>query len=134
MAQRKLTRFFVINPRADRRLESRYSARSNVVVKTGEGPADKVVTAIAFEIGQMGMRLELDSKLNIGLHIQVAFPNTLDNVRCFGRIVWCQVSKAGPGYECGIAIESWYGITDGSESWRKFAGPAPKKDRRIIKR
>jgi hypothetical protein len=66
--------------------------------------------------------------------VQVAFPNTLDNVRCFGRIVWSQVSKAGMGHECGLSVENWYGITDGPASWKKFATPHPKKDRRIIKR
>jgi hypothetical protein len=134
MVHRKLTRFFVINPRPDRRIESRFSAKSDVVVKTGEGPADKVYKAVAFEIGQFGMRLELAEKLNPGLPIQIAFPNTLDNVRCFGRVVWSQVSKAGPGNECGVSVESWYGITDGPGSWKKFANPNPKKDRRIIKR
>lgn len=134
MVHRKLTRFFVINPRPDRRIESRFSSRSDVVVKMGEGPADKIYKAVAFEIGQYGMRLEVETPLNPGAHIQVAFPNTLDNVRCFGRVVWCQKSKASLGHECGLSVESWYGITDGAASWKKFAGPFPKKDRRVIKR
>jgi hypothetical protein len=134
MAQRKLTRFFVINPRPDRRIESRYSARSNVVVKLGEETTDKVMSAVAFEVGQFGMRLEISTKINPGTTVQVAFPNTLDNVRCFGRVVWTQISKAGPGYESGVSVENWYGITDGPASWKKFVGPHPKKDRRIIKR
>ncbi len=135
MVQRKLTRFFVINPRPDRRIESRYSARTDVVVKLADGPSDnKIQPAVAYEVGQFGMRLEIAAKLAPGTQIQVAFPNTLDNVRCFGRVIWTQVSKAGPGHESGLAIDNWYGITDGPASWKKFVGPHPKKDRRIIKR
>jgi hypothetical protein len=76
----------------------------------------------------------MEDKVNAGTRVQIAFPNTADSVRCFGRIMWMQRSKAGPGYECGLSVESWYGITDGPASWRKFVGPHPKKDRRIIKR
>lgn len=130
---RKTPHFFVINPRPDRRREARYDMEQNVVVRVLFGEEERVFPAVGFEIGQVGMKFQMGTQLVPGQGVQVSFPNTLDNVHCFGRVVWVKELVKGLGYECGVAVEEWHGITDGAQSWKKFV-VRTKADRRSNRR
>lgn len=125
---RKLTRFFIINPVTDRRLETRFESKENVDVRDEE--TEKVFPAIAFDIGRHGLRLETTEKTEIGKTYQIAFLETPDNIRCFAMAVWVKKREEGSGYETGLAISAWHGIVMGKESWEKFKGVKLKRDRR----
>jgi hypothetical protein len=126
--QRKLTRFYVINPVGDRRLEQRFESREDVVVRVPQ--TGKVFPAVGYDVGQYGMRLESEGVLLADLYVEVAFPNTPDQVHCFGRVVWARNRSGSNSYECGIAIEAWHGIVRGASSWTKYKGIHPKPERR----
>lgn len=119
----------MINPIGDRRLEARFESRENVVVRLEQG--DKVIPAVGYEIGRFGMKLETHFELEMGSYVQVAFPNAADHVRCFGRVVWSRPARESGGFECGLSLESWHGIVEGEESWKKYQGGRSKSERRI---
>ncbi len=123
---RKLTRFYVINPIGDRRLEQRFDSREDVVLKVAQ--TGKVFPSVAYDMGRYGMRLEFDGVLQPGMDIEVAFPNTPDQVHCFGRVVWGRAH--GPLHEYGVAVEAWHGVVRGENSWTKYKGVRPKSERR----
>ncbi len=125
---RKLTRFFIINPIKDRRLENRFESREDVDVRFEDSGLD--FPAQAFDIGQYGLRLDTKRDLPMGSYVQIAFRHANDNIRCFGQLVWTAEKEEGPGFESGVAVESWHGIVHGSESWKDFRGFKPKRDRR----
>lgn len=129
---RKLTRFYIINPITDRRVEQRFESRENVFVRmpqTGRsGPA------VAYDIGRNGLRIECDWTVQSGMDIEVAFPNSTDNMKCYGHIVWCKERAFGKFYESGIAIDVWHGIVEGENSWTKVRGSKPKSERRAKNR
>ena len=125
---RKVTRLYVINARPDRRSVDRYEAFENVVFRKAGGP--DIFSGIINEIGQKGLRLVSWDRLEIGDFLQISFPNAPDHVQVFGRIVWVKPNNTSSEFEMGIMVEDWYGIVEGSASWRKFKKAFPKKDRR----
>ena len=84
--QRKKTRFFVINPELDRRHAVRFVSRENVVIRLQK--SKKAFPATAYDIGQKGLKLEINENLKPGEAVQIAFPNSPDHVHCFGNIAW----------------------------------------------
>lgn len=124
---RKLTRFFIINPVGDRRLEKRFESREDVVVRVQ--PEGRVFPSVALEVGQYGMRLESKEALEVGMGLEIAFPRGRDNINCFGRVAWIYKTPQGAGM-VGVAVEAWHGIVSGSASWMKFKGTVAKTDRR----
>jgi hypothetical protein len=129
-AQRKLTRFYVINPISDRRVEQRFDSREDVLVRFPE--SGKIVTAVALDVGKSGLRLESDAEIVVGAELEVAFPKAVDHIRCFGRVAWTK--PVGTGRLAGVAVESWHGVVLGEESWTRYKGTGPKKDRRNLPR
>ena len=128
LASRKLTRFYIINPVGDRRLEQRFESKESVVLRF---PANgKVGPATAYDIGRHGMRIDFESQPQIGMDIEVAFPNTTDQMRAFGHIVWVRERAFGKFFECGISISVWHGVVNGEKSWMALKGFAPKSERR----
>lgn len=125
---RKVTRFYIINPISDRRVEARFEARESVIVRLED--TGKKFPATARDIGQRGLRLESDVPIEIESQIQVVFPNAQDNVQNYGRVVWAKYYEASKTYECGVAIDAWHGIVEGENSWKRFKGTQPKNDRR----
>lgn len=123
---RKLTRFYVINPIGDRRLEQRFDSREDVVLKVAQ--TGKVFPSVAYDMGRYGMRVEFDGVLQPGMDIEVAFPNTPDQVHCFGRVVWGRAH--GSLHKYGVAVEAWHGVVRGENSWTKYKGVRPKSERR----
>lgn len=126
--QRKLTRFYVINPVGDRRLEQRFESREDVVLRVPQ--TGKVFPSVGYDVGRHGMRLETEGVVSPGMEIEVAFPNTPDQVHCYGRIVWGRARSSGRGNEYGIAVEAWHGVVRGENSWTKYKGVKPKAERR----
>ena len=124
--QRKLTRFYVINPVGDRRIEQRFESRESVVVRFPD--SGQVAPATAVDIARTGLRLETESELPLGAEFEIAFPAAPDHIRCFGRVAW--VRTLGALREAGVAVEVWHGVVLGEDSWARFKGPAPRKDRR----
>lgn len=131
--QRKLTRLFVAEPLRDRRREPRFESSENVVIRSEDGDS-WMTQAVASDIGQRGLKLETAVPMEEGQHLQVAFPNNPDDVRCFGRVVWGGPSVSRGIYESGFEITAWYGVVDGANSWRKHRGSIPKRDRRFFLR
>lgn len=129
---RKLTRFYVINPIGDRRLEQRFESREDVVLKVAQ--TAKIFPSVAYDLGRHGMRLETEGVLQPGMDIEVAFPNTPDQVHCFGRVVWGRARSGGRSHEYGVAIEAWHGVIRGENSWTKYKGVRPKPERRTRSR
>lgn len=125
---RKLTRFYVINPVGDRRLEQRFESKENVVLRLPQ--SGKVGPAVAFDVGRHGLRLESDAQLQTGMDVEVAFPNTPDQMRCFGRVAWVRERAFGKYFECGIAVDVWHGVISGENSWVTVKGAVPKSERR----
>jgi len=125
-AQRKLTRFYIINPIGDRRVETRFESREDVMVRVCDNGA--LAPAVAVDVGKTGLRLETDAELMAGMEIEVAFPNAADSIRCFGRVAW--VKPMGTGRQAGVAVEAWHGVVLGEESWTKYKSVLPKRDRR----
>ena len=111
-------------------MDARFHSQEEVVLRRGDANADKVCTAIAFDIGKKGMKFETEGIMVEGQEIQVAFSNSPDNIRCFGQIIWSRPVNHGDGFESGLAISSWFGITQGANSFNRYQGPQPKKDRR----
>ena len=129
---RKVTRFYVINPVGDRRIEKRFESRENVVIRQEEG--GRMSPGVAFDIGRYGMKLEVELDLDMGAYIQVAFPKATDNARCFGRVVWSRPLKSAGTFEAGVSIDSWHGIVSGEETYKFHQGKSTKKDRRFVRR
>jgi hypothetical protein len=125
-AQRKLTRFYIINPISDRRTEQRFDAREDVVVRFPE--TGKVCPAVALDLARTGLRLESGAEMPVGADVEIAFPKAVDHIRCFGRIAW--VKPGGNGTTAGVAVDAWHGVVLGEASWTRYKGAAPKKDRR----
>lgn len=125
---RKITRFYVINPIGDRRLEQRFESREDVVIRIPQ--TGKMYPAVAYDLGQNGMRLETEGILQPQTDMEVAFPNTPDQVHCYARVVWGKPRAGSKYYEYGLAIEAWHGIIKGSTSWTRFKGIKPKPERR----
>ncbi|MBV9080215.1 MAG: hypothetical protein JO102_03745 [Elusimicrobia bacterium] len=65
-----------------------------------------------------------------GAEVEIAFPQAPDHIRCFGRIVWTRRVPGAPVREAGVSVEVWHGVVLGEESWTRFKGATPKKDRR----
>lgn len=126
--QRKLTRFYIINPIGDRRLEQRFESQEAVVLRVTQ--TGKVVPAIGFDIGRHGLRIETDWQLQPGTDVEISFPNTVDQMQCFGRVVWARNLSNGKLCQSGIVIEVWHGIVSGENSWIKVKGAKPKPERR----
>lgn len=128
MLNRKSPRFFIINPVSDRRLETRFESREKIQIRSEE--SGEVITGIAEEIGEKGLRFESPSFFDSGSRIQLVFSETPDNIGCFGHIVWVRPADEKKGYVCGVSIESWHGIINGNQSWKRLKGFHPKRDRR----
>lgn len=126
-AHRKSPRFFVINPVNDRRTETRFESEEPVKVKNLR--THQVVSGRAFEIGHYGIRLEVPRCLSVGDQLQIEFSHRPENIGCWGQVAWCE-PKEDALSNSGIVIESWYGIVDGPQSWKRVKGVALKKDRR----
>ncbi len=112
----------------DRRLEQRFESREDVVIRVPS--TGKVFTASGCDVGRHGMRLETEGFLQPSMDIEVAFPNTPDQVHCYGRIVWGKPRPGGKAYDYGVAIEAWHGIVRGENSWTRYKGVKPKQERR----
>jgi hypothetical protein len=128
LPSRKLPRFYIINPVNDRRLECRFESQEPVEVKDQHN--GKTTSAIALEIGKQGLKLETSEFMDVGKNIQVEFHTTNDHVGCFGYIAWTRRKEEGDSFESGVSIDAWHGIIQGEESWKKFKGIKPKRDRR----
>lgn len=122
----------MINPEQDRRHEVRFVSRENVVIKME--PSGKTLPAVAFDIGEKGLKLAVNKPLEPGLRLQVAFPNSPDHVHCFGNVIWSRPDAAEFRHQVGVQIETWMGIVEGKNSWKKFKGFKPQHDRRNKKR
>jgi hypothetical protein len=89
---------------------------------------------VASDIGRMGLRLESDDLIEAGQDIEIVFPLAADHVRCFGRVVWCRRVSGSRSAESGVALDSWHGIVLGGNSWIRYKGAQPKRDRRSTPR
>lgn len=127
-AARKLTRFYIINPVGDRRLEQRFDSKESVVFRLSE--SGRVGPATAYDIGRHGLRIECSWSPEIGMDVEVAFPNTSDQMRCFGHVAWVRERAFGKYFECGVAIDVWHGVIAGEKSWMSLKGSLPKLERR----
>lgn len=125
---RKLTRFYIINPVGDRRLEQRFDSKESVALRIPQ--TGKVGPAVAYDVGRHGLRLECDWQLQPGMDVELAFPNTPDQMRCFGHVVWVKERAFGKYFDCGISIDVWHGIVAGENSWMRVKGSIPKSERR----
>ena len=124
-SDRKLTRFYIINPVGDRRLEQRFESREDVVVRFF--PSGKMAAGVAHDIGQYGLRLDITQSIEQGAELEIAFPNAPDDVTCFGRVVWLHPLPEGKICETGVAVQVWHGIIEaGTPGWSTKA-PNPKK-------
>lgn len=125
---RKEPRFFIVNPNTDRRGEVRFESRESVVVRmlsTG-----KSLPGVAFDIGQKGLKLHLPDMPLPESGVQIQFPNFAENIQCFGHIIWTHPVEGQDIFEAGFVVESWLGIVEGGNSWKKLIGFKIKKDRR----
>lgn len=123
-----MPRFFVINPIDDRRTERRFESQEPIKIrlhKTGD-----TLTGAAFDIGHYGLRLETKRLFEVGERLQIEFEHRANNIGCFAQVAWAEAGSNGLPSQCGVAIESWYGIVEGKESWQRVKGVKPKKDRR----
>lgn len=125
---RKSPRFFVINPVNDRRSETRFESEEPIRVQNLK--TRQFLSGRAFDIGHFGLRLEVPASFEVGDHLQIEFIRRHENIGCWGQVAWCEAKGSGSTIQSGIAIESWYGIIDGPESWRQVKGVTLKKDRR----
>ncbi len=126
--QRKTPHFFIINPMKDRRIETRFESIEKIQVRiedTGE-----IISGSASDIGEHGLKLSCSRPFAVGESIQIVFPDHPENIGCFGRVAWCNPAEEGSLIECGLAIDSWHGIVQGLQSWKKFKGIKPRRDRR----
>ena len=127
-AHRKSPRFFIVNPLRDRRRETRFESTHDVVVRVLN--SGKTFPAVAFDVGERGLKIDLGAFMETGSTLQIAFPNASGHVRCFGRVVWSKPSGADR-CEAGVYVNAWHGIVEGSDSWKRFKGFRPKRDRRF---
>ncbi len=125
---RKLTRFYIINPVGDRRLEQRFESKEDIVLRIPQ--SGKMGPAVAYDVGRHGMRLECEWNIQPGTDIEAVFPNTSDHMRCFGHVVWVRERAFGKFYDCGVSIDVWHGIVSGESSWTVVKGSTPKSERR----
>lgn len=126
---RKLTRFYIINPVGDRRLEQRFESKEQVVLRFPL--SGKMGPAVAYDIGKHGMRIETELQIQPGYDVEIAFPNSADHMQCFGRIVWAKPINGGKNFEGGVSIEVWHGVIQGENSWTSKKGTRPKAERRV---
>lgn len=126
--KRKTPRFFIVNPLSDRRREARFESRESVVIRVQN--TGKTFPAIAYDIGHKGIKLESKDLLKPDMTLQVAFPNSVDHVRCFGKTVWSKSLGKTHDFETGVVVEGWFGIVEGGASWQHYKGFKPKRDRR----
>jgi hypothetical protein len=125
---RKHLRYYFVRPASDRRLEQRFESREDVVVRfTEEG---RIRPAVASDIGRMGLRMESDEAFEMGQTVEIAFPQSVDHVRAYGRVVWSRRLPSSRRTEAGVAIEAWHGVVLGGQSWLRFKGAHPRRDRR----
>lgn len=129
-AQRKLTRFYIINPISDRRMEQRFDSREDVLLRFLSN--GNVAPAVALDVGKKGLRIETEGELFAGEDVEISFPRGTDHIRCFGQIVW--VKPLGTIRIAGVSVESWHGVVLGEDSWLRYKGVVSKKDRRAKKR
>ena len=101
-----------------------------IVFRMTEEGEKKVIPGVACDIGRRGVRIKTDHPLIEGASIQVSFPNSPDHINCFGRAVWCHPPKMGVGFETGIEVNAWHGITEGEYSYRRFLNNRARTDRR----
>ena len=127
-SHRKITKFFIVNPITDRRLETRFDSREEVLIRVQR--TGQTFPGCALEIGKNGLKLESFNLLKPGVDLQIIFPKTTDQIRCFGKVVWGRKLEKTQDFEFGIAIESWYGIVSGNGSWKQLKGFRKKKERR----
>lgn len=127
-SHRKTPHFFVINPTIDRRNETRFETKEPVEVKCLDSRENSA--GVALEIQKSGLRFESKIHYDAGSRIQLTFPKTPDNTGCFGRVAWVRPSEEGKGFLIGVAVESWFGVVRGPDSWKRIKGIRPKVDRR----
>ena len=125
---RKHFRYYIVRPASDRRLEQRFESREDVVVRLSE--EGRVRPAVASDIGRMGLRLESEEPFEMGQIVEIAFPQSPDHVRAYGRIVWARRLPASRRTEAGVAVEAWHGVVMGASSWLRYKGGHPRRDRR----
>lgn len=125
---RKTPHFFVVNPIRDRRNDVRYETKEAVDVRALE--TGEFGNGETLDIQKKGLRFESARHFDAGTRIQLTFPKTPDNTGCFGRIAWVRPNEFGKGFLCGVEIESWFGVVQGPDSWKRFKGVLPKHDRR----
>ena len=109
-------------------MEQRFESRESVVLRVAQ--TGRVSPATSYDIGRYGMRIECDYALQPGTEVEVAFPNTSDQMRCFGRVAWVRERAFGKFFECGLAVDVWHGIISGENSWMTVKGGIPKSERR----
>ena len=131
-SQRKLTRFYVINPVSDRRFEQRFESREDLMIRFDR--VGRSFPAVGYDISRRGIRIETAVRLEPGMELQLVFPEAPDHIRCFGRVVWARPFEDGYEYEGGVAVDAWYGVVEGEDSWKKYKGFRPKRDRRLLPR
>jgi hypothetical protein len=95
---------------------------------------NEVAPALAFDIGEKGLRLITKMKLYVGADLEIAFPSTMDHVECFGCVIWTRSVNSDSEMEVGISLDSWHGVTQGADSWKRFRGLHPRNDRRSTSR
>src|SRR5258706_11453164 len=119
-SNRKVPRFFIINPVQDRRMEVRFESEEQVEVFL-EG-SKETISAVAYDIGKQGLRLRTKKPFDLDSSLQIGFHDNPENIRCFGHVVWSKSSEEGNAFECGVQITSWHGIVSGNNSWKKYKG------------
>jgi hypothetical protein len=125
---RKTPHFFIINPINDRRMEKRFESKESVQVRCEE--TGEIRAGTACDVGQHGLRLEDSQMYQVDDRVQIAFTGRLENIGCFGRVAWSRRSDEGSFYETGVSIDTWHGIVDGGQSWKRIKGDKPHADRR----
>ncbi len=128
MAHRKTPHFFIINPVKDRRIETRFESNEPIQIRFED--TGKITSGQAADIAQRGMRLSSAQSFLVGDRLQIVFVKQTGNIGCFGRVAWCRPAEEGARMECGVAVESWHGIVNGAQSWKKLKGVKPRFDRR----
>lgn len=126
--QRKTPHFFIINPINDRRIEARFESREPVQIRCEE--TGEVKPGHGCDVGQYGLRLESSELYQVGDRVQIAFMGSMENMGCFGRVAWSRPADEGGHFETGVSVDTWHGIVEGVQSWKRLKGVKPQRDRR----
>lgn len=127
---RKLPRFFVVNPRSDRRMELRFYSREIVTARWVQEGEKRMAPAVASDISKSGLRMRSDAAIPENARVQISFSTASDHISCFGAVVWARPAAAGHGHDFGVDISEWHGIVKGSRSYLRYLGNRKKFDRR----